>query len=101
LQIILTHLKALTNGQVLKILNSFEPSPLIALLSKKGYSTSTKTISPQLTETYIYKKEILSELVAETEEETDWQIYLDRYKDTFVAVDVRQLPMPQPMMASH
>src|SRR5690606_14956466 len=99
LQIILIHLKALPSGQVLKILNTFEPSPLIALVSKKGYLTSTKTISPQLTETYIYKNKTMGEWVAEGEEDTDWGIYLDRYKDNLVLLDVRQLPMPQPMMA--
>src|SRR5690606_2563545 len=100
LKIILTHLKSLPHDQVLKIINTFEPTPLIALVSKKGFSAWTKTISIEHTETYIYKsEEFQGPLVEELEEETDWQFYLDQYEGHLVQVDVRQLRMPQPMMA--
>ena len=99
LKMILTHLKELPHDQVLRILNTFEPTPLVALVSKKGYSAWTKTISSELTETYIYKEGRFQEsLVEEPEEKDDWQSYIERYEHHMVQVDVRQLPMPQPMM---
>src|ERR1035437_10371159 len=56
LNIILDKIKTIQTGQILKIINTFEPIPLVKLLEKKGFITYTDTINESLVETYFYKK---------------------------------------------
>ncbi|HEX7412818.1 MAG TPA: DUF2249 domain-containing protein, partial [Bacteroidia bacterium] len=87
-------------GQILKIINTFEPIPLIKLLEKKGFVTYTDAIDANLIETYFYKQ---SETEAvETSPATDatkgWDEIHQRFKDKTQSIDVRALEMPQPMI---
>ncbi len=100
LNIILEKIKAIQPGQVLKIINSFEPTPLILMLQKKGFETYVDEIEDKLIETYFYKPH-------QTESETpgvmpgiktDWNNIINQFKDKLVEVDVRHMEMPLPMM---
>lgn len=99
LKIILEQLKRLAPGKVLKIVNSFEPSPLIELVKKKGFDSYSKTVHPDLNETYVYPTEMSQGMEWEPEVVCDeWETVLSSYQDKLVRIDVRQLAMPQPMI---
>ncbi|HRQ52319.1 MAG TPA: DUF2249 domain-containing protein, partial [Agriterribacter sp.] len=55
LSIIVQKVKTIQPGQVLKIINTFEPTPLMALLEKQGFVSCADTIEPDWVETYFYK----------------------------------------------
>ena len=98
LKMILDHLTELGEGHVLKVVNSFEPSPLIVLLEKKGYQSYVDTEDQDRVSTYFYRGEAVRSLVEEPVDSVDWEEVLEKYRDHLVEVDVRDLPMPQPMM---
>lgn len=101
LQLILQKVNKLEFGDVLKIINSFEPTPLIHLLRKQGFESYTEQVSEEQVNTYFYK--INNGQVIETKVKTDysegWDTILDRFKDNLEILDVRQLEMPMPMHA--
>lgn len=101
LKLIQQYVKDLKQGQVLKIINTFEPTPLIRLLEKQGFETYVDQLDKDLIETYFYKtaagQEILHETVAD--EKNDWDKILKRYENKLEPIDVRHLEMPGPMMA--
>jgi len=99
LNIIMQKVKQLKAGQVLKIINTFEPTPLIHLLGKQGFESYAETIEPEVIHTYFYKKStepfgLKTEAVANLH---DWDKILDRFKEKFITIDVRKLEMPLPM----
>lgn len=100
LNIILDKIKAIETGHILKIINTFEPIPLIKLLEKKGFITYTDTIKDDLVETYFYKKAetILDEIPSPADASKGWDEILHRFKDKIQIIDVRALEMPQPML---
>src|SRR5665213_315751 len=55
LSLIVAKVKSIPKGGVLKIINSFEPTPLISLLKKQGFESFVDPIDEQLVETYFYK----------------------------------------------
>ena len=55
LSTIVAKVKSIPKGGVLKIINSFEPTPLISLLKKQGFESFVDTIDDQVVETYFYK----------------------------------------------
>ncbi|TPE44071.1 DUF2249 domain-containing protein [Pontibacter mangrovi] len=84
----------------LLIINTFEPTPLIAILKKKGYSYFTDVKSPELVHTYFWQ-----ESAAETKAEesikpagNSFEDALARFAGKVKRVDVRHLEMPQPMI---
>lgn len=97
---IMQMVKMVQPGQVLKIINTFEPTPLILMLEKKGFETYVDEINDNLIETYFHKKEVKS--FPDQEEEkpatNDWDIVLKKFGDKIQNVDVRHLEMPQPMI---
>ncbi len=99
LDIIVQRVKALKTGCVLKIINSFEPTPLMHLLGKQGFESYVEVVSEELVNTYFYKKRDRT-LVAENKE-TDyskgWDEILDRFNGRLETADVRELGMPLPM----
>src|ERR1035437_7520695 len=101
LNTILEKIKTIQAGQILKIINTFEPIPLINLLEKKGFVTYTDNIDVNLVETYFYKKSETGNI--ETTPAADatkgWDEVLQRFKDKTQTIDVRELEMPQPMLA--
>jgi uncharacterized protein (DUF2249 family) len=101
LKSIIKNVKNIHPGEALKIINSFEPTPLISLLKNQGFEAYVDKIEDQLIETYFYRTssgpiEINEkEIIAEDAE--DWDAILQKFKDKLQTVDVRQLEMPLPM----
>src|SRR5690606_30280679 len=93
-------LNQLPAGHVLKIINSFEPTPLIALVEQKGYSSYVEAEDSATVFTYFYKISNAGAIdleVMESEGE-GWDEEFDKAEE-MVEIDVRELPMPQPMIA--
>lgn len=98
LQAILKKIKSIQHGEALKIINSFEPTPLISLLKKQGFESYVDAIDPELIETYFYKTSPGSVEINEKENVAeDWDTILQKFQDKLQTVDVRQLEMPLPM----
>lgn len=112
---ILKAVQTLGNDSALKIINSFEPQPLIALLEKKGFGSWTDRLGDHLVHTWFYKKEkttpdipashtrsanpqARSAGASQTGETAAWQAISDRYAGKQQTLDVRDLPMPLPML---
>lgn len=100
LKLIQKTVKELEQGQVLKIVNTFEPTPLLKLLEKQGLSSYVDHIDKNLVETYFYRTDSGSNGLPETaiEGSNDWEQILERFEDHLVEVDVRNMEMPMPMM---
>ena len=101
LNIILEKVKTIKVGQVLKIINSFEPLPLILLLEKKGFSSYTDILNDNLVETYFYKKSdtLPIDLLIPVAVSEGWDEVMIRFKNQIQTIDVRELEMPAPMLA--
>ena len=100
LNIILEKIKSIQAGQILKIINTFEPIPLIKMLEKKGFITYTDSVDANLVETYFYKKSEAAPIktTPATDATKGWDEILQRFKDKTQTIDVRELEMPQPML---
>ena len=87
--------------EVLKVINSFEPTPLLLLLKKQGFETYTDTVTEDLIETYFYKTDDtgLVEVKTELSAANDWEVVMHIFSDNVQKIDVRHLEMPQPMLA--
>jgi len=99
LQLIMKQLKSLPEGHVLKLINSFEPIPLIEILGKQGYQSYSELISEDESHTY-FLKSVSAESLGETDPDrgANWDELLSRYANKLVEVDVRHLEMPLPML---
>lgn len=118
---ILKTLGTLPKDSALKIINSFTPTPLIALLEKKGFSCWSDHLGDHLVHTWFYKKDKASNYAAATQARdaatqapdatthtqnaaaqtlnaAGWQTLLDRFAGKQQTIDVRELPMPLPML---
>lgn len=100
LTLIINKTKALETGQALKIINTFEPAPLIIMLEKQGFEVYADRIDNNLVETYFYKKSADTNIEVVSTKGTDsgWNAIIEQFTDKMVDIDVRQLEMPQPMM---
>lgn len=100
LNIILERFKNLQPAQVLKLLNSFEPTPLMLLLQKQGFNSWANEVDDNLVETWFYRKPAISESVAAlaTSSSQHWDEVLAKYNNRLQTIDVRGLEMPLPMM---
>lgn len=99
LNIILQKVKVLETGCVLKIINSFEPTPLLHLLGKQGFESFTKIVSDDCVNTYFYKK-LDKPFVLENDKTNyaeGWDEVWNRFNEKMETVDVRALAMPLPM----
>lgn len=97
---IMQMVKTIRPGQVLKIINTFEPTPLILMLEKKGFETYVDEINDNLLETYFHKMEAKNfpDQKEEKPATNDWDTVLKKFADKIQNVDVRHLEMPQPMV---
>lgn len=100
-------IKSLLPGEVLVIVNSFEPVPLIKLLERQGFKSYVNPIDTDTIETFFYKIENDDKPVEDVPIEKknltasgsgDWKTLLQAYEGNMVEIDVRQLEMPMPMM---
>lgn len=100
LKLIQQKVKELKDGQVLKIINTFEPTPLIKLLENQGFQSHVDVLEKDLIETYLYKIAVGGEvqLEAKADIKDDWSETLTRFGKT-EQLDVRHLEMPMPMMS--
>jgi uncharacterized protein (DUF2249 family) len=100
LNIIMQKMKTIQPGQVLKIINTFEPTPLILMLEKKGFETYVDEINDNLIETYFHKTEAKNfpDQEEEKPDTNDWDTILKKVGDKIQNVDVRHLEMPKPMI---
>jgi len=95
--------KELNPGEALKIINNFEPVPLIKLLEKQGFESFVNFKDSETIETYFYKTSAgKASSSADTETEItdagDWDELLKHFENRMEEVDVRHLEAPQPMM---
>ncbi|MBK7665978.1 MAG: DUF2249 domain-containing protein [Sphingobacteriaceae bacterium] len=98
--VIMESLSTLSENSILKIVNTFEPTPLISILSKKGYIHNTIIIEKQLVHTY-FKKEITTKnsdntILNDSKSEEITQV-LKSFGTNTKEIDVRHLEMPLPM----
>ena len=100
LTLILDKIKSVREGEALKVINTFEPIPLIKMLEKQGFEVYADITSHDLVETYFYKKSNESQVQAPSTDGSNdgWDGMMQQFIDKLVTVDVRQLEMPQPMM---
>lgn len=96
---IIKKVKEIKPGNVLKIINTFEPTPLISLLKKQGFESFVNEIDNNLVETYFYNDSgSFKDIHEEENVKQDWDFLIKKYADKTQTIDVRQLQMPQPMM---
>lgn len=101
LKLIQQKIRELPQGHVLKIINTFEPTPLIKLLEKQGFEAYVDVIDKDLIETYFYRAAAVQGNSAgedNKEDKNDWDDILERFAGNFEKVDVRDMEMPGPMM---
>ena len=103
---ILAAIKKLEEGQGLKLINTFEPLPLIHLLADKGFSFRVEHPEPNLVVTYFNKTgsiadETVTILLTDPAADNDqFDRLLKRFDEARITfLDVRKLEMPKPMLA--
>ena len=100
--IIMKAVKVLKDEETLKIINSFEPIPLIKKLQSKGYESWTER--PVEGEVHTFFKMNTSKWVDDEIEKKvnnapkNFDEQLAFYGDNIKVIDVRQLEMPEPMV---
>ena len=93
--------KKMKEDETLKIINVFEPVPLISILKGKGYNTWTDKISESEFHTYFEKatdsthEEIVVEMPLS---EGSFDERLSSFGENLKEIDVRLLEMPEPMV---
>jgi uncharacterized protein (DUF2249 family) len=99
-QLIMGKISELGEGQVLGVINTFTPAPLIAVLKRQGFSAYTEMINDQLEQTYFYKDPGAPKPVTTANESirTHWDEVNARFADNLVFADVRGVEMPEPMI---
>jgi len=103
---ILASIKKLEEGQGLKLINTFEPLPLIHLLADKGFASRIEHTEPNLVVTYFSKAEpaenrtVIILPTAPVPDNDQFDRLLKRFDEhRIIFLDVRQLEMPKPMLA--
>ncbi len=101
LNIIMQKVKTIQPGQVLKIINSFEPTPLIQLLGKKGFETFVDEKPAGQFNTYFLRRmkpvnggDVEVKVMRKAD---DWEHWLGHFENKLQEIDVRDLEMPKPM----
>ena len=110
---ILQKINGLGPGQVLKIIADFRPTPLITLLGKQGYEYYVESPRADLVMTYFYRKQPAASEGASCsikqpagnegascsiKKNDDWDTTVQRFAGKMQMTDVRELPMPLPMI---
>ncbi len=99
LSLIIAKVKPLQPGQILKLINTFEPAPLVQLLGKQGFEAHTEMIHDDLVHTYFYKtKEVSIKEPNTNDASEDWEETLHQFEGNTIIIDVRELEMPLPML---
>lgn len=97
--VIMETVKSLKEGQVLQIINTFQPLPLITKLEGNGYKSWTEQPEPGIFHTFFKKDKTIEKAIEPTVIEEN--LNFDNLYKTFVgklkSIDVRHLEMPEPM----
>lgn len=96
-------LAQMNETNVLNLINTFEPIPLINLLKKKGYESYVLHKDPSLVYTYFkytYTKNnnSPSESALSTASSEEMEKIIKSYGEKIINIDVRDLEMPMPMV---
>lgn len=98
---IMAAVKELKESETLKVINVFEPIPLITILKEKGYKSRTDEISNDEFHTFFTKETKVShqEIVADMPiSEGSFEEKLVSFGGNIKEIDVRLLEMPEPMV---
>lgn len=100
LKCIMEKVRSMEAVNVLKVINSFEPTPLIIMLEKKGFETYVDEITENNFETYFYKTgpDTLKAIKPAQSSSGNWESILKKCGSRIREIDVRNLEMPQPML---
>lgn len=98
---IMSAIDAQEKDRALLIINTFEPTPLIAILKKKAFDSYIDFKSTNLVYSYFWAGESTPEKVLEnvTTSADPFEELLVRFAGKVKKIDVRQLEMPQPMIS--
>ena len=95
---ILNKVQQLKDGEYLKIINTFEPIPLIKLLQKKGYQAFTEHLNQNLVITYFFKMvEIETPTRSFLNTLASFEQTLLKFQENLKVIDVTMMDMPLPM----
>ena len=98
---IMAKLKTMNDDETLRIINTFEPIPLLNILKKKGYDYQTERPESGVVHTYLEKSDATAEEpVGETtqKDELTYESVMEKFAGKMREVDVRDLEMPMPMV---
>ena len=96
---ILGQVKALKPLQTLKLINDFEPIPLIQLLGKQGFESYNQVMDGGLYHTYFFRpKEVRLPNANVQGNSDDFEAWVKKYEGRTRTIDVRHLEMPLPML---
>lgn len=99
LNLIREKVRDMAANQVLKLINSFEPIPLIQLLEKQGYESYCNIEGEDLVYTYFHKGNKVKETQTNSQSgNEDWDAILSKFEGKLKEVNVRHLEMPMPML---
>lgn len=99
LTLILEKVNTMKVGDVLKLINSFEPVPLIQLLNKQGYESYSEIIDANKTLTFFLKTDKVRSKGADVDKtNTNFAEMVKKFESHLKTIDVRPLEMPLPML---
>lgn len=94
---IMQELMLLEPGEVLLLINSFEPTPLIRILDRQGYGIAVIPGADDTIHTFFRKPaEAMPEPIPEHQKR--FEKIAEQFAAHLRTIDVRHLPMPQPMV---
>lgn len=103
---IMANISTLEKYQGLKLINTFEPLPLIHLLADRGFSHFTVSPEDGVVITYFYPngtKPAIAKEPVDYEKTANAELFEESLKrfdpDHLTYIDVRQLEMPKPMLS--
>ncbi len=97
---IMSHLKKMKETDTLKIINTFEPIPLLNILKSKGYVYETERPEQGLVVTYLEKADtdVKEEKHEEKKPELVFEEVEKKLQGKLKELDVRDMEMPMPMV---
>ncbi len=95
--------KSLKVNHTLRIINVFEPLPLISVMENKGFEAWTKQVATDEYHTFFKKVETAitdenAEMNRDIDSADSFDIKVIGFGSNIVEIDVRQLEMPEPMV---
>ena len=101
---IMKTIKGMKEEETLLIINTFEPVPLLNILQKRGYIYQTERPEPGIVHCFLQKSGQATPIdeVKEVKgnETNDFNAIEIRFKEKLTEIDVRNLEMPMPMVAT-